>query len=900
MNPLKFYITCFLVLAFIVPAAYATVSTVTVTTATFTNSATPSLTIILTPDANLDLHPKMSFSCDGTNFSAAPLDFASSTNLFNITIEPGCNANDEPKTIFVKVADDETAGGAIGSASVTLDTAAPTTTYAISPATPNGLSNYYIHTAPTITLGCTDTTSQTGCIVKYKWNSDAEQTYSAPFAVIQGANQLTYYSIDGAGNAQTGQNVSINVDTQADFSGFTASDTNNATTLHLTLQGTAADFSGTPCAVLVDSVQADSNKAFQTTTDTNVAWNQTDGNKSVTVQCTDIHGNTQDRNKSVLLDRSAPSVPDISFLTILSNQINLHWSAVTDPGTGVQNIFVYRDGSLVATLGAAIQDFNVTGLSAGTNYTFAVVARDKAGNETRDQDSTITLGTSVTPPSNGNPSGFTGGSSGDSIAPTGIWQNPTDAKVVAGKIVFKFKATDSGGVKETEFFLDVPTNSLKKVTTKKDDVFEFEWDSATVADGSHKLIAVPRDFSGNAQSISITVTVSNAGTSQDSSGDDGSAEPDSNASADESTFEARFLKIQSDLFWLFVISGASTNDNSFNSDFKNQLQDAKNLFSDARTASFSQEMDLANEKMGQAEEIIGQLQETAGLASFSAFDSRSIDSTFPLSSLELQSAGLNGELASFSLQASNLVSGSRELFVFEQDDGAGGKKYFVKIIVKIKNTSNAPQDLIFIENIPKLLAQNAGQLVSDADFVVLQDDPLVQWSFNQVPPGEEVQVSFAPQRFFSESEVQDMLEGKTLLELQNKPLIVTKQSMENTKALFSPTPLLAGFASLGTNVFVGYGALAAVLLFALFSFAFWNAKREEPVFSWNEPRFSGKPVIEPKKEAGGVPLLWNPNAVTQKNALANLINADKKPHLQPKTIHGEPVNWWKEKRPPAN
>jgi hypothetical protein len=78
-------------------------------------------------------------------------------------------------------------------------------------------------------------------------------------------------------------------------------------------------------------------------------------------------------------DTAAPSTPTgLSASAVSSSQINLSWTASTD-NVGVTGYRVFRDGTLLATLGAATTYQN-TGLSPSTSYSYTVQALDAAGN----------------------------------------------------------------------------------------------------------------------------------------------------------------------------------------------------------------------------------------------------------------------------------------------------------------------------------------------------------------------------------------------------------------------------------------------------------------------------------------------------------------------------------------
>ena len=109
-------------------------------------------------------------------------------------------------------------GLAYSSSNFTIDNTAPTTTFSIIPAAPNGANGWYV-TNPTVTLNCTDTL--TGC-EKINWgldgvNTDGEQFGNSAFIVIpDGEHDFVYRSTDNAGSVEDVQGpVILKIDTQA-------------------------------------------------------------------------------------------------------------------------------------------------------------------------------------------------------------------------------------------------------------------------------------------------------------------------------------------------------------------------------------------------------------------------------------------------------------------------------------------------------------------------------------------------------------------------------------------------------------------------------------------------------------------------------------------------------------
>jgi fibronectin type 3 domain-containing protein len=112
-----------------------------------------------------------------------------------------------------------------------------------------------------------------------------------------------------------------------------------------------------------------------------------DGTYSYDVVAKDAAGNLSEGSNSMTLtlppmpasDVSPPSVPDVVTATPVSAaEVDVTWHASTD-NVGVTGYHVYRDGSLVATLGR-VTSYADTGLQDATTYSYTVDAVDAAGN----------------------------------------------------------------------------------------------------------------------------------------------------------------------------------------------------------------------------------------------------------------------------------------------------------------------------------------------------------------------------------------------------------------------------------------------------------------------------------------------------------------------------------------
>jgi RHS repeat-associated protein len=105
------------------------------------------------------------------------------------------------------------------------------------------------------------------------------------------------------------------------------------------------------------------------------------------VEAFDAAGNASDRlgvlvRTLPVVDESAPVWPDGAALEASEvgvDRLQLVWPPASDD-VGVTGYRLYRDGELLAELGADVGSFDVVGLEPGTDYLFRVTAGDAAGN----------------------------------------------------------------------------------------------------------------------------------------------------------------------------------------------------------------------------------------------------------------------------------------------------------------------------------------------------------------------------------------------------------------------------------------------------------------------------------------------------------------------------------------
>lgn len=187
-------------------------------------------------------------------------------------------------------------------------------------------------------------------------------------------------------------------------------------------------------------------------------------------------------------DTTPPSTPNgLTATAVSTTQINLSWNASTD-NVAVTGYQVFRNNTQVGT--SATTTFNDTGLSPGTTYSYTVRAVDAAANPSGQSAPAST--TTLVP---------------DTVPPSASITAPTGASPLSGTVTISAAASDNIGVGGVTFLVD---NVAIGGGEDKTAPYSVSWDTTTVANGTHTIVARARDTSNNTtDSTPVTVTVSN-------------------------------------------------------------------------------------------------------------------------------------------------------------------------------------------------------------------------------------------------------------------------------------------------------------------------------------------------------------------------------------------------------
>ncbi|MBI2598584.1 MAG: fibronectin type III domain-containing protein, partial [Candidatus Diapherotrites archaeon] len=182
--------------------------------------------------------------------------------------------------------------------------------------------------------------------------------------------------------------------------------------------------------------------------------------------------------------------------------------------------------------------------------------------------------------------------------------------------------------------------------------------------------------------------------------------------------------------------------------------------------------------------------------------------SFRLSELDslLKQTGLKEELA---IEAKNFLqnnSVSREFIVTQLEE-----EYFAKILVEFFNNSNEKLDIKIVEIVPKAFAQNAALISSEKNFEIILDDPVIEFTFLQVEPGEKIELEYSLKNPLTKQEADELIEKKPSEQFSSPPIILN--SSTNTKDGFStkgiPPSLILILLAVIIIAFIVFVALAA-------------------------------------------------------------------------------------------
>jgi peptidoglycan/xylan/chitin deacetylase (PgdA/CDA1 family) len=356
-------------------------------------------------------------------------------------------------------------------------------------------SSGYYNASVFVTLTATDVGSGVASIRYTTDGSDPTTSngilYLGQFPVPY-TTTVKYRAFDNASNAEAVNTQLIRVDTTAPAATLTSPADGATLSGTVTLTASASDNNGIARVdFVVDGLTVGTDAAAPYSVD----WDTqsvSDGQHSIVARAVDVAGNTTDSSAaSVLVSNAADTTPPTTTISCNggvcgTGYVNAAVSvtlAATDNsgGSGVKEIRYTTDGSNpTATTGTVY-----TGaFSVSSTATVKYRAFDNAGNAEAVHSQLIQI---------------------DTVPPTVTLQSPSDGAVVAGTVTLQATASDNIGVDHVDFRVDGQT-----VGSDATAPYRFDWNSQSVADGTHTVVARAVDSAAStADSAAASITVAN-------------------------------------------------------------------------------------------------------------------------------------------------------------------------------------------------------------------------------------------------------------------------------------------------------------------------------------------------------------------------------------------------------
>ena len=323
----------------------------------------------------------------------------------------------------------------------------------------------------------------------YSWNTSA---------LPAGGYILMVKAYDAAGNVGQSANVSVTVanDTTPPTVSLTSPANNASLSGIVNITATASDNMG------VSRVEFYHNSTMMYVSNVSpfsYAWTSTaaaNGSCALTARAYDAAGNvglspsvTVTVN-NVVADTTAPTVAISSPVNNASVSGAAAISVSASDNVGVSKVEFYVNAVLQATDAASPYTFSWnTATLANGSYVLTARAYDAAGNVGLSPSVTVTVNNVVA----------------DTTAPGVAISSPANNSSVSGAVTISASASDNVGVSKVELYVNAVLQATDTTSP-----YTFNWNTATLANGSYALTAKAYDAAGNVGlSSSVTVTVNN-------------------------------------------------------------------------------------------------------------------------------------------------------------------------------------------------------------------------------------------------------------------------------------------------------------------------------------------------------------------------------------------------------
>jgi hypothetical protein len=476
------------------------------------NGATVSGTVTMTADATDGVGvANVQFQLDGNNFGSPitaapyslPWDTTASTNGNHTVAAVATDTSGNAATSTVETV-------TVSNAQSSPPPAGP----AVSITSP--ANNSTVNGTVTVSAAASDSAGITSVQLQVDGANVGAALTSAPYnfswnttSVSNASHKLTAVATDTGGNSATSAAVTVtvnNADTIPPTVSITSPANNSTVSGVVTVNATASD----NVAVASVQLQVDGMNvgAADTSSPYTFSWSSTsvsNGSHTLSAVAKDTSGNkTTSAPVKVTVSNNTQTTPPTVSITSPANNATVSGvvtvNAAASDSAGIASVQLQVDG---ANVGAADTSspysfsWNSASVSNGS-HTLNAVATASSGNKTTSAGVKVTVDNNT-----------------DTTPPTVSITSPANNATVSGTVTVTASASDNVGVASVQFQVD--GNNVGSADTSSP--FNFSWNTASYANGSHALAAIAKDAAGNsAVSATVNVTVSNASSGSGGSG----------------------------------------------------------------------------------------------------------------------------------------------------------------------------------------------------------------------------------------------------------------------------------------------------------------------------------------------------------------------------------------------
>lgn len=553
------------------------------------------------------------------------------------------------------------------------------------------------------------------------------------------------------------------------------------------------------------------------------------GSETIYLKLKDAAGNiSTTKNDSTIYDTQNPDTPTLDSATPANEEVDLSWTAVSDNGaSGLDEYVIYQNSSQIAVTTST--SYTVENLANGTEYGFKIKARDNAGNL-----SAFSNIINATPTSNP-------AADDDSSAPFIYWEMPGSGTTVSGEVLFKVHAyDDESDIRFVSFRVD--DTGVGTDNSAINERFTFDWNSETVADGTHTIRAIAKSWSSdeenNSKFVEITITTNNGITTI--------GDPLSDEKKEEAEIaieEAETAKETADALLEEAESVGFVLEESIRKKYEegvSLLEKAMKEFEDEEYDDTKTKASGANAKFEDFvdEVTIGGHKEKKGYL----FNEEHLG-------VLLDELGIGKEMKEEVQMLLEDFEVGRDLSIKKMED-ANGAHYKAVITLTVTNDSNSEKVVRVVEVVSKDFALDANMLAGQG-FTIIVADPIIAWDVN-LGVGETAEFVYSLKESITLEEADAMLASDTINKFSVPPILFNAET-ELDEETFSG-PVAIGLLGLGGIVEITVILIVLAIILAAAIFTVQKVKKKDTPSSGlhattREESFLNR-VLEKFKSAG--------------------------------------------------